>query len=191
MSGDQAKWVLCRALSNFSFVTHLWKHSKSFVLLKTPSESNLYFQRYKQFCPAENNKIQTEFHTIIGYISKSIFSTYDSYRLITSHILFVQNSVTQNLKRLKFWTQAFYTHIHLLMTYKTGASVTVYCFQDVSAALPYQIKTQYLQIESKVDTSIKQLISGLSTTGVKRCMYNMFVIDTVFRYERALQLIVC
>ena len=32
---DQAKWVLFWALSNFSFVMHLWKHSMSFVLLNT------------------------------------------------------------------------------------------------------------------------------------------------------------
>ncbi len=83
---DQAKWVLCRAPSNFSFVVYLWKHSESFVLVKTSSKSDLRFQRYRQFCVAENNKIQKEFHTIIGCISKSIFPTYDSFRLIASHL---------------------------------------------------------------------------------------------------------
>ena len=42
------------AVLKFPFV----KQSKSFVLLKTPSKSDLRFQRYRQFCPAENNKIQ-------------------------------------------------------------------------------------------------------------------------------------
>ncbi len=84
---DQEKWVLCRALSNFSFVVYLVKQSESFILLKTTSESDLRFQRYTQFCPAENNKIQREFHTIIGCISKSIFPTYDTFRLITTHIV--------------------------------------------------------------------------------------------------------
>ena len=78
---------LCRALSNFSFVIHLWKLSESYVLLKSSSESDLLrFQRYKQFCLAENNKIQKEFYTIIGCISKSIFPTNNSFRLITSHM---------------------------------------------------------------------------------------------------------
>ena len=86
MGCDQTKWVLCRALSNFSFVFYLWKHSESFLLLKTSSKSDLRFQRYRQFCIAENNKIKKEFHTIIGCISKSIFPTYDSFRLIASHI---------------------------------------------------------------------------------------------------------
>ena len=76
------------------------------------------------------------------------------------------------------------------MTYKTGAWITEYPFKDISAVLQYQIKTQYLQIENIVDTSIKHLISGLSTIGVQGCMYNMFVIaDTVFSYGRAL--IIC
>ncbi len=55
-------------------------------MLKTPSKSiSLGFQRYRQFCPTENNKIQKELHTIIGCIYKSIFPTYDSFCLITSH----------------------------------------------------------------------------------------------------------
>ncbi len=40
-------------------------------------KSDLRFQKYRQFCPAENNKIQKEFHTVIGCISKSIFPTYN------------------------------------------------------------------------------------------------------------------
>ncbi len=83
---NQAEWVLCRALSNFSLVVHLGKYSESFGLLKTSSKSDLRFQRYIQFCVAENNKKQKEFHTIMGCISKSIFPTYDSFRLITTSI---------------------------------------------------------------------------------------------------------
>ena len=48
----------------------LLKHSKT-----SSSKLNLRFQRYRQFCVAENNNIQKEFHIIIGYISKSIFPT--------------------------------------------------------------------------------------------------------------------
>ena len=65
-------------------VCNSWKLLECYVLLKTSSELDFLFQRYRQFCPAENNKIQKEFHTVIGYISKSIFPTYDSFRLITS-----------------------------------------------------------------------------------------------------------
>ncbi len=42
-------------------------------------------------------------------------------------------------------------------------------FKDI--CLPYQVKTQYLQIYNRVDTSIKHQISGQSTTVVKACMY--------------------
>ncbi len=99
---DQAKWVLCRALSNLRFVVYLVKQSESFVLLKTSSKSDLRFQRYTQFCPAENNKIQREFHTIIGCISKSIFPTYDSFRLITTQILIIMQGCGH--KNSKFGT---------------------------------------------------------------------------------------
>ncbi len=40
----------------------------------------------RQFCSAENNKLQKQFLTIMGYISKSISLTYDSFRLIISHM---------------------------------------------------------------------------------------------------------
>ena len=63
---DQAKWDLCWALLNLSFVVYMWKHSESFVLLKTSGKSDLRFQRYRQFCEAENKKLQKKFHTIIG-----------------------------------------------------------------------------------------------------------------------------
>ena len=40
-------------------------------------------------------------------------------------------------------------------------------------ALAYQVKTQYLPIYNKVDTSIKHQISDQSTTMVKGCMYRL------------------
>ncbi len=95
---DQAKWILCRALSNFRFVVHLVKQSISFVLLKTSPKSDSRFQRYALFCPAENNKIQRDFHSMIGCISKSIFPTYDSFRLITTHILIMGHRLWLTLK---------------------------------------------------------------------------------------------
>ena len=49
----------------------------------------------KTHCPAENNEIQKEFHIIIGYIAKSIFPTYDSFRLITSYIEIVLDDITE------------------------------------------------------------------------------------------------
>ncbi len=59
---DQTKWVLWQALSNFTFLVYLVKQTESFVLLKTSSKSDVWFQWYIQFCPAEINKIQKEFH---------------------------------------------------------------------------------------------------------------------------------
>ena len=80
---DQGKWVLGRALSNFRFVVYLVKQPKSFCFAENLIKSRLPVpQIYRQFCPAENSKIQKEFHIIIACISKSIFPTYDSFRLI-------------------------------------------------------------------------------------------------------------
>ncbi len=108
---NQVKWVLCRALSNLRFVVYLIEQSESFVLLKTPSKSDLRFQRYTQFCPAENNKIQRDFHTIIGCISKSIFPTYDSFRLITTHILLWHFTMTSTRQTKNFTLKRFKLHI--------------------------------------------------------------------------------
>ena len=56
--------------------------------------------------------------------------------------------------------------------------------------LPYQVKTQYLQILSIIDTSIKRIISDQSTPMVKGSMDIMFdMVDTAFSCGRAL--IVC
>ena len=78
--------LMSGTIKNVSFVIYLWKHSKSFALLKTSSKSDLRFQKCRQFWPAENNKILGSFILFIGCISKLIFLTYNSFRLITSHI---------------------------------------------------------------------------------------------------------
>ena len=43
--------------------------------------------------------------------------------------------------------------------------------ENISTHLLYQVKTQYLYIYKKVDTSIEHQISVQSTTVVKGCMY--------------------
>ena len=40
----------------------------------------------------------------------------------------------------------------------------------LAAILPYELKTQYLQISNIIDTSIKRPISGQSTPMVKDCV---------------------
>ena len=70
----------------FQFCSLFVKAFRELCFTKTSSKSDLRFQRQRQFCVAENNKIQKEFHTIIGRISKSIFPTYDSFRWIASHM---------------------------------------------------------------------------------------------------------
>ncbi len=80
--------LLCRGLSNFSFVFHLWKHSESFVLLKTSSKSDLGSKDNRQFYVAENNMIQKKFHTKIGCISKSIFKLF----ITTANVWFARLS---------------------------------------------------------------------------------------------------
>ena len=54
---------------------------------KPPSELDLRFQRYGHFSVAQSNEFQRKLNTIIGYISKSILATNDSFSLITSHII--------------------------------------------------------------------------------------------------------
>ncbi len=90
-------------------------------LLKTPSKLDLGFQGYRQFCPAENNKIEKELHTTIGCIQKSIFSTYDSFRLLTSHLhdtshikpsKYSSNSLTQSLLEWQF--NFLFTGFHVI-----------------------------------------------------------------------------
>ena len=49
----------------------------------------------------------------------------------------------------------------------------------ISINLPHQVKTQYLQIFSIIDTSIKRAISGQSTPMVKGCIDIMLdMVDT-------------
>ncbi len=84
---DQAKWVLCRALSNFRFVVYLVKQPESFVLLKTSSKSDLEFKRFRQFCPAENIKIQKEFQTKIACtVSQNQYTRHTTHSTWSPHI---------------------------------------------------------------------------------------------------------
>ena len=48
--------------------------------------------------------------------------------------------------------------------------------------LPYQVKTQYVQISNMIDTSIKHPISGQSTPMGKGCMDMFDIVDTVLSY---------
>ncbi len=52
----------------FKFFSVFGKEIRELCFAENPSKSDLGFQRYRKFCPAENNKIQKELHTIIGRI---------------------------------------------------------------------------------------------------------------------------
>ena len=82
---DQAKWVLCWAIS---FVIHLWKHSLSLVLLNTPFYSS----------KDKHNFVQLRTIRYKRNISKSIFPTYDSFCLITSHMHYTRSDITSYLE---------------------------------------------------------------------------------------------
>ena len=57
----------------FYFCNSFVKALGEFCFAENPIRIGLIALKiYTQFCPAENNKIQKEFHTIIGYISKNI-----------------------------------------------------------------------------------------------------------------------
>ena len=53
--------------------------------MKTPLESDIWLQSYKQFIKAENNKKQKNFNSFLADIFNTIFVTSDSFPLIMSN----------------------------------------------------------------------------------------------------------
>ena len=49
----------------------------------------------------------------------------------------------------------------------------------------HKVKMQYVQIQNKLDTSIKHEISSQSTSMLKGCMYMFDIVDTSFSNGRA------
>ena len=84
---DQGKWVTCRQYSILSFQYNLLAHIKSYILIHTPLQSDIWSKRYEQFFEFQNNVKQRNMSSVLAYNSKSILATSDSFPLIMSHIL--------------------------------------------------------------------------------------------------------
>ena len=52
---DQGKWVTCRQCSILSFQYNLLVHLRSYILIQTPLQSEIWFQRYEQIFEFLNN----------------------------------------------------------------------------------------------------------------------------------------
>ena len=83
---DQGKWVTCRQYSILSFQYNLPAHIKSYILIHTPLQSDIWFKRYEQFFEFQNNVKHRNMSSVLAYNSKWILATSDSFLLIMSHM---------------------------------------------------------------------------------------------------------
>ena len=84
---DQGEWVTCRQYSILIFQYKSPVHLKCYMLIQTPSQSDIWLQRYEQFFKFKNNVKHKIFSPLLACnSSKSIFPTSDSFPLIMSHI---------------------------------------------------------------------------------------------------------
>ena len=58
-------------------------------MIHTPLQSDIWFKRYEQFFEFQNNVKHRNMTSVLGYNSKSILATSDSFLLIMSHIVIV------------------------------------------------------------------------------------------------------
>ena len=86
---DQGKWVTCRQYPNLSFQYNLFAPIKSYILIHTPLQSDIWCKRYEQFLEFQNNVTHRNMSSVLSsaYNSKSILATSDSFPLIMSHII--------------------------------------------------------------------------------------------------------
>ena len=59
----------------FSFLVHCSAHLERYILLKTPHESDHWFQSYEQLKDSQNNRKQRKLIPFSGYIPQSILPT--------------------------------------------------------------------------------------------------------------------
>ena len=83
---DQGEWFTCRQFSILIFQYETLVHLKCYILIQTPSQSDIWFQRYEQFFNFKINVKHKNLSPLSGCNSKSIFLTSDSFPLIMSHI---------------------------------------------------------------------------------------------------------
>ena len=67
------------------FLHHFNITSKCSILMQTPLQLDIWLQSYKAFVNAKNNIKQRNLNTVFTNISKTIWTTSDSFLLIMSH----------------------------------------------------------------------------------------------------------
>ena len=80
------EWVTCRQYSILIFQYKSLVHLNCYILIQTPSQSDIWLQRYEQFFKFKNNAKHKNLSPLLACNSKSIFPTSDSFPLIKSHI---------------------------------------------------------------------------------------------------------
>ena len=83
---DQGEWVTCRQYSILIFQYKSLVHLKCYILIQSPSQADIWLQRYKQFFKLKNNVKHNNVLPLLACNSKSIFPTSDSFPMIMSHI---------------------------------------------------------------------------------------------------------
>ena len=83
---DQGEWVTCWQFSILFFQYKSLVHLKCYILIQTPSQLNIWLQRYEQFFKVKNNVKHKNLSPLLACNSKSIYPTSDSFPLIMSQI---------------------------------------------------------------------------------------------------------
>ena len=97
---DQGKWVTCRQYSILSFQYNLLAHIKSYILIHTLLQSDIWFNRYEQFFKFQNIVKHRNMSSVLAYNSKSICS---DIRLIPLDHVTYDSLAQWILSRLLFW----------------------------------------------------------------------------------------
>ena len=65
---------------------NLLAHIKSYILIHTPWQSDIWFKRYEQFFEFQNSVKHGNMSSVLVYHSKSILATFDSFPLFMSQL---------------------------------------------------------------------------------------------------------
>ena len=66
---------------NFEFQYNLLAHIKSYILIHTPLQSDIWFKRYEQFFVFQNDVKHRIMSSVLAYNSKLILATSDSWHI--------------------------------------------------------------------------------------------------------------
>ncbi len=82
---DLGKSVWSRTCDIFNFLFDWNAHLERYILLKTPPESDQWFQSYEQLKNSKNNRKLKKFIPFSGYLSLSMLPTFHWFCRIVTH----------------------------------------------------------------------------------------------------------